>query len=266
MPSGLRLKRRSKRFYALIAISIGLAIYSNQIEPYNIEVTHHHIFAPLKSPIKIAHLSDLHTNGLGRREQKMLAILEAEKPNLIILTGDQILFGGNYDGCREVLKQLQAPLGVYVVPGNHDNWYPPPEGRDFYDSIGLNYLVNQNKQVQEGLWIIGLEDAMTSHPNFEKAKAGVPEAAYKIVFFHSPAAFDEVAGQCDLVFAGHSHGGQVRFPFFKPFYLPRGCNDYVEGWFERDGSKMYVSRGIGTSILPLRFNCRPEISIVTLGL
>ncbi len=265
MNLSLRLKRKSKVFFGLLVLAIGLAIYANQIEPYRIEVTRHHISAPLKSPIKIAHLSDLHSSGMGKREQKLLAILNHEQPDLILITGDLISTAGDYEGCREVLKQLQAPLGVYVVPGNHENWFPPPGGRAYFDSIGVIYLVNQNRQIQDGLWVIGLDDAMTHQPNYEKANLGVAANAYKIALFHSPAFFDEVAGKFDLVFAGHSHGGQVRVPFIKPFWLPAGCNDYVEGWYEREGSKMYVSRGIGNSILQLRFNCRPEIAVITVG-
>lgn len=250
--------------FSLILSCILLAVYVFQIEPYQIVVTRHQVVAPLNSPIKIAHLTDLHTYGLGRREKKMLAMLEAEKPDLIVITGDQISDMSGYEGCREVIQQLHAPLGVWLVAGNHDNWHRIQKQREYYESAGAIFLRNSSQKVREDLWIIGLDDAMTGTPNLEASLVGVPENAYKIALFHSPAYFDEVAGKCDLVFAGHTHGGQVRIPFMKPFWLPRGCKDYVEGWFERDGSKMYVSRGIGTSIADMRFNCRPEIAIITL--
>ncbi len=257
----------SRRLIPLIlcGLFIGLLSYANLMEPYNLEVTRHRIYAPLKSPIKIAHLSDLHTAGLERRERRMLAILDKEKPDLIVITGDQITEPWDYDGCRDVLQRLSAPLGVWVVPGNHDHWHPPPQGRAFYDALGVNYLENQSKAARDDLWISGIDDMMSGKPDLPAAMNGVPENVYKIALFHSPAYFDTTVGKFDLMFAGHTHGGQVRIPFLKPLWLPKGCKDYVEGWFEHSGSKMYVSRGIGLSVFPLRFNCRPEIAIITLG-
>ncbi len=258
-------RRKRKVTLGLIVSAICLLFYANQIEPYRIEVTRYQLSAPLQSPIKIAHLSDLHSGGIGKREEKMLAILEAEQPDLIIVSGDLISTDADYAGCRDVLKRLHASLGVFIAPGNHESWFPPPEGRAYFEGIGVNLLVNQSRQIRDEVWLLGLDDMMTRQPDFEKANQGVPDAAYKIAFFHSPAFFNNVAGKCNLVLAGHSHGGQVRVPFINPFWLPEGCGDYIEGWYERDGSRMYVSRGIGNSILQLRFNCRPEIAIITVG-
>jgi predicted MPP superfamily phosphohydrolase len=257
----------SRRRILLIATLLvaGTAAYAVLIEPYRIEVTRHNVTAPLISPIKIAHLTDLHTAGLGRLESKMIAILDQEKPDLIVLTGDQISSRGDYDGCRDVLKQMHAPLGVWVVPGNHDNWHRIQKQREFYESCGAHFLKNANGKVRDDLWVIGLDDAMTGFPDLQTALLGVPDDVCKIVLFHSPAYFDQASGKCDYVFAGHTHGGQVRFPFMKPFWLPASCGNYIEGWYGGEGSRMYVNRGIGTSILPLRFNCRPEIAIITLG-
>jgi uncharacterized protein len=250
---------------AILLLLTGVLAYASQIEPYQIEVTRHQFPANLISPIKIAHLSDLHTSGLGRLERKMLALLEHEQPDLIVLTGDQISTKEGYDGCREVLQQMHAPLGIWVVPGNHDNWHRIHKQREYYESAGAKFLKNSNGKARDDIWIIGLDDAMTGTPDLQTALLGVPENAFKLVLFHSPGYFDVAAGKCNLVFAGHTHGGQVRVPFLNPFWLPKNCGDYVEGWYEREGSKMYVSRGIGTSILSLRFNCRPEIAIITLG-
>jgi uncharacterized protein len=265
------LSRRRIIFLLLFFFTLTIAIYAYKFEPFNIEVTRHEIAAPLQSPIKIAHLSDLHTYGPGKLEQKMLAILEREKPDLIVITGDLISEADGYEGCLEVLKQLHAPMGVWVVLGNHENWAAQRmkqvygSFKAYYEAAGAKLLFNSNQKLRDDVWLIGLDDAMAGVPNMAAAFAAVPSNAYKITLFHSPAAFDEVAGKCDLAFAGHTHGGQVRLPYIKPLWLPEKCGDYDEGWFERDGSKMYVSRGLGTSLLPIRFNCRPEIAIITLG-
>jgi predicted MPP superfamily phosphohydrolase len=265
------LTRRRIIFLALVFLVFATAFYAYQIEPFHIEVTRHQISAPLHSPIKIAHLSDLHTYGIGRRERKMLGILEQEKPDLIVITGDLISAADGLEGCLEVLRHMKAPLGVWIVLGNHENWTSQSVRtaygtfRDYYESGGANFLSNSNKRIRDDLWLIGLDDPMTGKPDIDTARLGVPENAYTICLFHSPAYFDKAAEKCDLVLAGHSHGGQVRVPFMKPLWLPKECNNYDEGWFERNGSKMYVSRGIGTSVFPVRFNCRPEIAIITLG-
>jgi uncharacterized protein len=265
------LFRRRNLFLLPLFLALTVAVYSYTIEPYNIEVTRHQVAAPIQSPIKIAHLSDLHTYGIGKLEQKMLAIIEQEKPDLIVLTGDLISEANGYAGCLEVLKRLHAPMGVFVVLGNHENWLSHEmkevygNFKNYYQAAGVNFLLNSNSKLREDIWLVGLDDAMAGSPDVASGFAGVPANAYKITLFHSPAAFDEVAGKCELAFAGHSHGGQVRIPFLKPLWLPDKCGDYDEGWFERDGSKMYVSRGLGTSLLPIRFNCRPEIAIILLG-
>ncbi|MBI3653427.1 MAG: metallophosphoesterase [Acidobacteria bacterium] len=264
MPIRKRLTRWRIILLILFTLLAGLLVYAYEVEPYRIEVTRYHLAATLQSPIKIAHLTDLHTYGLGRREGQMIAILKAEKPDLIVITGDQISDLSGYDGCRQVLQQLHAPLGVWVVPGNHDNWYRIAKQKEFYAEAGAKFLKNESGKVRDDVWIIGLDDAMTGTPDIKAALKGVPENAYKIGLFHAPAYFDVAAGKCDVVFAGHTHGGQIRVPFLKPFWLPKACGDYVAGWYERAGSKLYVSRGIGTSIVSVRFNCRPEIAIITL--
>jgi predicted MPP superfamily phosphohydrolase len=280
---------------ALFVFAAVVALDAFWIEPYWIEVTHHHVFAPLASPLKIAHLTDIHTRGLGRRERRMLALLESERPDLIVITGDTVSNGGfddifretprrlkqvrpkthgqrlarenegRYEMCREVLKRLHAPLGVWLVRGNWEHWWPVGDEREFYESVGVNFLLNEGRCVRDDIWIVGFDDAVVGSPSLEAALVGVPTSAFKIALFHSPDYFERVAGQYNLAFAGHTHGGQVRLPFLRPFWLPPGCGRFLEGWYEQDGSRMHVSRGIGTSSLDVRFFCRPELAVITVG-
>jgi hypothetical protein len=251
---------------AAAAIVAGVVLaYAFWIEPYRLEVSHHHVRAELSVPLKIAHLSDLHTYGIGRLEQKLFDILEGERPDLIVITGDSIHTDANYPGFREVLMRLRAPLGVWVVNGNHEVWWPISNEQSFYESAGAKLLVNTNARVTDDVWLVGLDDSFAGSPDLERALAGVPSHAYRIALFHSPAYFDRIAGKCDLALAGHSHGGQVRLPVIGPVWVPPETGRYVEGWFEKDNSRMYVSRGIGTSVVAARFLCRPEIAFVTLG-
>jgi uncharacterized protein len=247
---------------AILALSFTAGFNAFWIEPFRIEVTRHRVSAAIPTPLKIAHLTDIHTYGLGAREQEMIRLIDAERPDLIVITGDLISHSGSYQGCRDVLRKLHAPLGVWIVRGNHEVWWPVEKERDFYASAGAQLIVNENRRIAERVWLIGLDDAFAGAPDLEKGLAGVPPDDFKIALFHSPAFFDLAAGRCDLALAGHTHGGQVRLPLVNPFWLPPSCGRYLEGWYESKGSRMYVSRGIGTSILPIRFMCRPEITIV----
>jgi predicted MPP superfamily phosphohydrolase len=195
----------------------------------------------------------------------MVQLVESEQPDLIVITGDSINVTSDYPGLADVLRQIQAPLGVWVVRGNHEDWWPVKDEKQFYESAGARLLVNSSAEVREGIWLIGLDDLYAGSPDAAAALRGVPESAYKIALFHSPPYFDKMAGRCDLVLAGHSHGGQVSLPIYGPVWTPPFVGKYLEGWFEERGTRMYVSRGVGTSIVDARFWCRPEIATITIA-
>jgi hypothetical protein len=250
---------------ALILLGVLVALDALAVEPYWIEVTRHHVSAPVATPLKIAHLTDLHTRGLGRREFRMLALLQREQPDVIVITGDLVTKRTTASDCRAVLSQLQAPMGVWMVEGNWEKWRGLGLAESFYASAGVRLLDNEAVELRPGLWLVGLDDAPTGAPEIETSMLGVPDDAYTIALFHSPAFFDSIAGDCDLALTGHTHGGQVRLPLTPPFWLPRGSGRFVEGWYETRGSQMYVCRGIGMSILPVRFFCRPELALIILS-
>jgi predicted MPP superfamily phosphohydrolase len=251
-------------------------LYAFGVEPTWIEVTRHRVDAPVDPPLTIAHLSDLHTEGLGRRERELLERLDAEKPDAIVVTGDSLngqLFGprpGRHDEVAYAraagfLGRLHAPLGVWVVRGNWEELRRLPDERGYYSRLGLRFLVNEAAEMRPGVWVAGFDDSKGS-PQLEPALRAIPaDARFTIALFHSPAYFDRLKGRFPLALAGHTHGGQVRLPFLPPLWLPSGCGRYVEGWYESGGSRLYVSRGIGTSVLPIRFFCRPELAFITVG-
>jgi hypothetical protein len=250
---------------AFCLASAGLYGYAGWIEPQWIEVTRHRVgTSALSRPITIAHLSDVHTRGLGRRERRTLASLERERPDAVVISGDTISQWGDRAMTRAFLSRLRAPLGVWAVRGNWENWHPEPGERAFYESAGVRLLVNEVKRVSDRLWLAGLDDPWSGRADLEAALTGIEPGAEVILLFHSPFYFDRVAGRVPLALSGHTHGGQVRLPLWGPLWLPRGCGRFLEGWYDADGSRMYVSRGIGTSVLDLRFLARPEIALITL--
>ena len=262
-PSPRRHFHVAAAFAALVVLAL---LYAWAIEPYWIEVTHHTVRVPsgveFGAPLKIAHLSDLHTAGLRRRERKLLELLALEKPDLIVITGDTLAGAGTYRETRELLSQLRAPLGIYVVRGNWENWVPPGNEREHYRLAGAQVLVNEGAAPRPDVWLAGVDDPGSGVPNLDAALNGAPASALRIALFHSPEYFDSIASRVHLAFAGHTHGGQVRFPPLPPLWMPNGSGRFVAGWYEKDDARMYVSRGVGTSIMPLRFACRPEVAII----
>jgi hypothetical protein len=238
------------------------------IEPNWMEVTRHRVSAPVTSPLKIAHLTDVHTHGMGRREVRTLEILDAEKPDVIVITGDVIGDTSRdvlvYRRVSDFLRRLHAPLGVWVARGNWEATHPAASEVGFYRSVGAELLLNASRRLRDTVWIAGFDDCVAGRPDPATALRATPREAYVIAIFHAPQFFDQIAGQCDLALAGHTHGGQVRIPFYGPIWLPPGCGPYLAGWYEREGARLYVSRGIGTSLRPVRFACRPEIAFITL--
>lgn len=263
--TGASTKMRQFLFVFLAVAGFAVAVDGFWVEPYRIEVTHSSVQAPLTAPLKIAHLSDLHSSGLGRRERQLLGLLDAEQPDIIVITGDTVTRGNHYDNIRPILSRLRAPHGVWLVRGNWENDYPLHNERAFYSQLGVHFLLNEARPIRSDIWLAGLDDSSSGTPNLDAALSAVPQGVYVIAAFHSPAFFDSIAGHVPLVLAGHTHGGQVRLPLVPVFWLPQGSGRFLEGWYAERGSRMYVSRGIGTSFLPIRFLCLPELAIITVG-
>jgi predicted MPP superfamily phosphohydrolase len=266
------VERRGRRRSRVVRGVMGLVLlgalgwgYASWIEPSWIEVTHHRTrLAGLPRELKLAHLSDLHLREWGRRERRLLELLDEERPDLIVITGDTASPGVPDTVRHELLSRLHAPLGVFAVRGNWEFWAPMEDEARLFQQAGIQVLVNSRQKVAESLWLVGLDDALAGEPDPGKAFVDLPPGAPCIALSHVPAVFDQIAERCPLVLAGHTHGGQVRLPGIGPLWLPRGSGGYEAGWYERQGSRMYVSRGLGNSILDVRFLCRPELAIITL--
>mgnify|MGYP001461185199 CR=1 FL=1 len=230
-----------------------------------IELTRHSIVAPVGHPISVALLTDLHMTGADREVEEMLAIVQRERPDLILLAGDLTSLEGNDGIYADVLGRLAAPRGVWMVPGNWDYWLPMADMRSLCERAGVRLLTNAAAEIAPGVWLAGLDDAVAGTPDPDGALRGVPAGAWVMAIVHCPVGFDEIAGRCAVAFAGHTHGGQVRLPGLPPLWMPAGCGRYVAGWYERNGSRLYVSRGIAAKGLPVRLFCRPEIALFTLS-
>ena len=246
---------------AAASLIVFAIVWATAIEPYRIEVTQHRVFLPVGRRLVVAHISDLHTSGAGRRERALLRELEAAKPDAIVITGDTVNSGSPI-ALEEVIRRMHAPLGVFAVLGNWEHWRPVPDVAAAFARAGATLLTNDARELIPGVWLAGVDSDGSPAPDVAFQK--VPAGAKSITLIHSPAYFDDLARRTSLVLAGHTHGGQVRLPGFAPFWLPPGSLPYVAGWYERDGARLFVSRGIGTSILPIRAFCRPELAIIAI--
>jgi hypothetical protein len=229
------------------------------------------------APLRLAVLSDLHVgspwNGRSRLAH-VVDMVNAQHPDAIVLLGDYVIqgvLGGRFVEPEDVageLSRLSAPRGVYAVLGNHDWWFDGERVRRALVSAGLRVLENEAVPVAhaEGrFWVAGLADLMTRRPDVRCALRAVPAGEPVLLLSHGPDLFESVPDRVTLTLAGHTHGGQVRLPFIGAPIVPSIYGQrYAAGRVVEKGRTMFVTTGIGTSILPLRFGVPPEIVMLTL--
>lgn len=266
-----------KTFLALLLTSfIVLALYAFWIEPSRLIVNHYDIAINSMPEIKIAVIADLHAGAPYIDEDKIAKIVEetnAQKPDLILLPGDfivQEVLGAQpiaFSRVTAILKNLQAPMGVFAVMGNHDWW-----GRDIpgmqklFEDNGIHVLEDRSVKLkfnQQNIGLAGISDYYEGPHDVVRALQDVPPGQGVLCLTHTPDIFPELPAQCHLTITGHTHGGQVNLPFVGALIVPSKYGQrYVSGLVTELGKSLFVSTGIGTSILPVRFGVTPEISIL----
>ncbi len=260
-------RRRARKWLLWLGafLLLGLFSYSRWVEPGWIEVTHHHVVAPLAPPVKIAHVTDLHVNSFGRRERRVIEILGRERPDVILITGDVLGEAADWRLAAQVLSRLKAPLGTYFVRGNWESALSEQQEAEMYAASGTVLLRDAAREIRPGLWLIGYDDMITREPHAGAAQESIPRGAYVIALFHAPLMYEYVADKCNLALCGHTHGGQVVIPFVGPMWMPAAAGNFVSGWYAQKSSRLYVNRGVGMSRLHFRFNARPEVAFITLS-
>jgi predicted MPP superfamily phosphohydrolase len=228
--------------------------------------------------MRIVHLTDLHIARTGLREEKLLQLVEAQQPDLIVLTGDYLNLSNLDDpialeDARELLAQLSAPLGVYAVSGSVD---APYHMRALFSGLAITVLDNEVVPVptKDGLlYIVGITNSSRNNDAYDLAVLmdEVPDSAYSILLYHTPDLIEHAEDEgVDLYFAGHTHGGQIRLPFYGAIFTSSAYGkQYEMGYYAVGDTILYVSRGIGMegSIAPrARFLCPPEVVVLDLDL
>ena len=227
----------------------------------------------------IAVLSDFHYDPYFSVHplRSAIGMVNALRPELIVLTGDFVskpLFGDDEEGasavepCSQLLRQLRAPFGLWAVLGNHDVFTDPDRIISTLVNVGIQVLSNQSVPIERDgarFWLAGVDDVLGRTADLDAALHIVPRDEAAVLLAHEPDYADEVARHpVDLQLSGHSHGGQVRIPFMPPLYLPDLGQKYVWGLYKIGGLTLYTNPGIGTVRIPVRLNCPPEITLLTL--
>ena len=281
--------RRSFLLRSSLAAAGGLALYSAEFARHELSiVTQNLALANLPAAFhgfRIAQISDIHFDEYTEPffVRRVVEQVNSLAPDLLLLTGDYIsntplprrFADYAMHQCADVLRGLTCPQR-FAVLGNHDEVLGAAIIRPILASASIPLLVNQYQPIERGgqrFWLAGVADPISGHPNLELAIPARPDGPV-LLMCHAPDYADGFLAQprghlIDVMFSGHSHGGQVRVPFLGPIILPFGGKKYVTGLYRfdrmRGGLQLYVNRGIGAVGVPFRLNCPPEITLFTLS-
>jgi uncharacterized protein len=264
---------------------LGLGVWAFWVEPASLHVSEHRLsIASWPSDcngLRIAVLADLHIgsphNGLDQLRE-IVQRTNAAGADLILLPGDFIIhgvIGGVFQPpelVAESLGELRAPAGVYAVLGNHDRILGAERVESSLKAQGIPVLEDTGVELKYGIAgficrinLVGISDFWEGPHDVTKALASVPASVPTLVFTHNPDIFPQIPAEVVFTIAGHTHGGQVYLPGIGRPVVPSQYGErYAVGHIEEAGKHMYVSSGVGTSIMPMRFLVPPEITVLEL--
>jgi predicted MPP superfamily phosphohydrolase len=258
-----------------VTLGVGY-VYGTQVEPERLTIER--VQVPLKNlkpaleGFKIVQLSDLHLYPFTQLELIQEAVTQANslKPDLIALTGDYVLEDAEtIFELAPVLAALNARYGVFAILGNHDLWTNAATVYTGLEQAGLPVLINKGLSLNIGqatINLAGVDDGWSGAPDLKAALDNLPPDATTLLLAHEPDLADIFAedGRVSLQLSGHSHGGQVRLPGVGALVLPYLGRKYDHGLNQVGDLWVYTNRGIGVINPPIRLNCPPEITEVTL--
>ncbi len=256
-----------------------LMVYATAIEPFRLKVVTHAVASPkwTAHPLRIILLTDIHATKIWMTPahvRRIAARANALKPDIILLIGDYVAthpLAGEVPAAQQAqaLGTLKATCGVFGVWGNHD--WQENHALKFapaFKAAGLVMLENEARQVPchgGRINISGLADQWKRRVNLSAALASA-DTVPTLVMMHEPDLFPHMPEEVMLTVAGHTHGGQVRVPFYGALTVPsRFGTKYQQGYYREGTRQMVVSSGLGMSILPIRFNAVPEITVIALS-
>ncbi|RKQ37335.1 metallophosphoesterase [Oceanobacillus halophilus] len=275
------LKRGLGSILAVLGLSGGGYFYARDLEPNMLKIQEETIQSnaiPLQfKDFKIVQFSDTHIGFHYSIEQldKLIDKINSLHPDMIVFTGDLIDKPNKfnqYSQLQKKLEKLHGKYGKFWIYGNHDHGgYGTELIREVMELSGFTLLQNSHTLIEKGLdriVISGIDDVMLGKPDIDATLRNVSSDLFTILLAHEPDFADKAMEYpVNLQLSGHSHGGQVRFPFIGHLYTPAYAEKYVQGKYQlkQDSFALYVNSGIGTTRLPYRFLCRPELHVYTLS-
>lgn len=288
----IRLLLRGRRIILAWTLAVGagiawsLGVWGFLIEPATLTVRHVTVESAgwRGPPLRIGVVSDTHVAAPHvdvPRVRDLVQRMNVERADLVVLLGDST--GGHQPAARRaaeersdilegvrVFRDLRAPLGVYGVLGNHDSWFDEAAIEQAMVKGGIRVVENRALPVEADgrrFWVAGLADLLSKRttPSIPLALASVPDGDPVILLTHWPDPFAETPSRVALTLAGHTHCGQVNLPLIGRPILPSPASDrWPCGAYDEGGRKLFVTGGVGVSVLPVRFRAPPEIVILTL--
>ncbi len=268
-PSRLQL-RMQRIVFALAAVGVVCMAYGYFIEPYWLSVTRVRLASAKlprgARPIRLIHISDLHSDPKVRLEERLPDVIAAERPDLIVFTGDSLNSPAGLPVLRSCLTRLAQVAPTFVVKGNWDAWFWREQ--NLFEGTGVRELKNEALRFAVGgasLWIAGVP--VGGEHKLDETLDALPPEAFKLFLYHYPDLIDEVAAKkIDLYCAGHTHGGQVALPLYGALVtLSKFGKRYEAGQYRVGETTLYVNRGIGMEGGPaprVRFWARPEVTLI----
>ena len=243
-------------------------------EPYMLTVERHAVglkrLPPEMDGLRVVQLSDIHHSPLTGRQLIERAVETANRlePDLIALTGDYLSHERQYAApCAEMLGRLRARHGVFAVLGNHDHWVDAALITDLFRAEGIKVLINEGMRFEHNgasFWLAGVDDTMVGQEDLPLALAGSRADEMKLLLAHNPTILRRAArAGVDLVLSGHTHGGQVTWRSERSA-SGRVRRRILRGLGRRGETQIYVTRGLGTVVLPVRYGCLPEVTCLEL--
>jgi uncharacterized protein len=257
------------------------AVWAFFIEPARLVINRKELVLPRwpkpLAGLRVALLSDLHVGSPHwgiERLRELVTQTNAEHPDLILLAGDFMITGIPFgtdtppELIADALAELRAPLGVVAVLGNHDAWLAGDPVTRAFRARGLTLLENELYSASSAgvpLTIVGLADTLTRPQRVQQTIDSVPAESTVLVLVHEPDVFPQIGARPLLTLAGHTHGGQVNLPLLGRVWVPSEFGQrYAAGHVAENGRHLFVTTGVGTSIIPVRFRVPPELVILTL--
>lgn len=266
---------------AVILLGLAATVWMVGIEPGMLRVREYTVhlasWPKARDGYRVAFITDLHVGSPHITLATLRTIVDrtnALRPDLILLGGDHVIqgvVGGTAIDSQDIaalLAELRARDGVFGVLGNHDRLYDAERMLDAFAELGIPQLEDSAVRIgrgEAGFWLAGISDFGTGPHAIGKAMQDITDDAPVLVLTHSPDIFPALPDRVALTFAGHTHGGQVYVPLLGRPVVPSEYGQRFAKGLVKEGSKqIFISSGIGTSIIPVRFLTPPEISVITL--